>query len=276
MMQHNLGFRYSLKPATAEVNQIQKINKVRVLTYNVRGLPTAFDPWCDNLVHIGNILKHMRKIGEAPHVVAIQEGFHKKIHDLIRLSGYPYVEQGPTGGIKEVSSGLWILSEFPLEPISEMLYEDCATWDCFANKGIQHVAVSFPGAAVPVEIYNTHMNASTSVRHFDWWISSEKVMKIKQKQVERFHEHYHKTHRKISPSIVLGDFNLSLKDALFDFLKKPFVHMLSISGVDHHFMTQGEKLRLNPGQHKRLFTKKVHSDHDGIQFDYRLVARHML
>lgn len=276
MTQHNLGFRYSLKPTVAEVIQIQDISELKVLTYNVRGLPTAFDPWCDNLASIGRLLKRMRDQGRAPHVVAIQEGFHEKIHDLISLSGYPYVEQGPTGSSNEVSSGLWILSEFPLETKSEMLYKDCATWDCFANKGIQHVTVSVPGIDVPVEVYNTHMNARTNIKHLDWWVDEQRVTSVKQKQVEHFHAHYKKTHQKSSPSIVLGDFNLRFTDWLFDYLKKPFTHMLSVVGVDHHFLVQGDKLGLRPGRWQRIFKKKAYSDHDGIQLDYGLMPRRVL
>jgi hypothetical protein len=103
-----------------------------------------------------------------------------------RLSGYPYVARGPRkkqrdeadrprgrgrdykrvkyrrkgeGWGKWGSSGLWVLSNHPIDWVKSHAYRYCAGLDCLANKGVMLVSGGRGGPADPVEIADTHLNS---------------------------------------------------------------------------------------------------------------------
>ena len=128
----------------------------------------------------------LREKGLEPDVVLLQEGFRDEVDDLIELSGYPYVAKGPRkkqrdgsqltredrprykrvkyrrkgeGWGKWGSSGLWVLSNHPINWVKSHAYHYCAGLDCLANKGVMLVSLEVPGLPTPVEIADTHMNS---------------------------------------------------------------------------------------------------------------------
>jgi endonuclease/exonuclease/phosphatase family metal-dependent hydrolase len=275
LTKHNPGTRFS-QSLTAET-EIHD-DGLKVLSYNVHGVPNSDSFWCNNLIDIGKELGAMRKAGTAPHVVLIQEGFHKKIKDLIKLSGYPYVEQGPTGSARTMTSGLWVLSEYPIGTNQTTIYSKCGSWDCLSNKGVQYVTIKVPGggAVHKIEIYNTHMNAKVE---YDFWTDLGSVASAKRNQIEEMSSFFRKTHKKGQPAIVAGDFNF-LKDSS---LYKQFSTAISLNNVaesllgalapqlvDHHWFSSD----LFPKSFKTLFNQRGFSDHKGLQVEY-VLARHM-
>lgn len=274
---HNFGFSYSKQFNITAKPKIRRINTdIRVLTYNVHGLPHKENPFCDNLIRIGQKLKEMRRKGTAPDIIAIQEGFHEKIHDLIEISGYPYAEQGPSGDKNEVTSGLWVLSEFPIKTKGTMVYKKCATWDCLANKGIQFVSI-LVNDSIEIRLFNTHMNAFPS--HGDFFTAKSDVYSAKKSQIEEFQDYFNRLHDNKYPSILIGDFNIRAGNILFDFffrripmkIKDTFAREKDNS-VDHQFFVPnllGSK-SITPISLRRMFTSRHNSDHDGILVNYRV------
>jgi endonuclease/exonuclease/phosphatase family metal-dependent hydrolase len=153
--------------------------ELSVMTYNVEGLPWP-------LKAIGEQLAALRARGLQPDVVLLQEGFRGEVADLIELSGYPYVARGPRkkqrdgsqlsredrprykrvkyrrkgeGWGKWGSSGLWVLSDHPINWVKSHAYHYCAGLDCLANKGVMLVSLDVPGLPTPVEIADTHLNS---------------------------------------------------------------------------------------------------------------------
>jgi endonuclease/exonuclease/phosphatase family metal-dependent hydrolase len=158
-----------------------------VMTYNVEGLPWPVRTGRGSkLKEIGRQLASLREKGLEPDVVLLQEGFRDEVDDLIELSGYPYVAKGPRkkqrdgsqltqedrprykrvkyrrkgeGWGKWGSSGLWVLSNHPINWVKSHAYHYCAGLDCLANKGVMLVSLEVPGLPVPVEIADTHLNS---------------------------------------------------------------------------------------------------------------------
>jgi hypothetical protein len=58
------------------------------------------------------------------------------------------------------SSGLWVLSNHPIDWVKSHAYRYCAGLDCLANKGVMLVSDPCPGLPTPVEIADTHLNSN--------------------------------------------------------------------------------------------------------------------
>ena len=149
-------------------------NSLRVLSYNVKGLPPVATPGYgqERFSEIARIL-NMRLYGDtAPDVILLQEVFTRNAQQIISLSGYPYFAHGPTRNgqdstgcfQKTYSSGIYILSRYPILESGYINYNksDCATWDCYANKGLQYAVIKVPAQKHPVVVFNTHMQAGSA------------------------------------------------------------------------------------------------------------------
>jgi len=166
-----------------------KSTQIRVLTYNVQGLPWPIKTDHGELQRIGEIFAERRKAGTQPQIVVLQEAFKtSKIKELIRLSGYKYVFKGPEShenspfdpkpkvcGPRDqfcrteefsaaVNSGVYILSDFPITKTDKVPfgYKACAGSDCYSNKSVIYASISIPGYREPLHIFNTHMNSGKS------------------------------------------------------------------------------------------------------------------
>jgi endonuclease/exonuclease/phosphatase family metal-dependent hydrolase len=258
---------------------------IKVLTFNVHGLPNTKDVSCDNLIKIGLALRDLRKKNLAPDIVAIQEGFHIKTRKLIELSGYPYAMEGPTGDKGEVVSGLWILSEYPIVLNKTSIFNVCISWDCLVNKGIQLAAIKLSGD-IELQIFNTHMN---SFPDSDPITSRKATVGIKENQINQFFSWFASTINDKLPAIVLGDFNFKARDPLYrkfegliskhvpinnvfeEFLGKT---LKAVPGtVDHQFLikTKNTNVKLVPVRYERMFTDRTMSDHRGVLVEYRII-----
>jgi endonuclease/exonuclease/phosphatase family metal-dependent hydrolase len=168
------------------IGPIQPV-ELSVMTYNVEGLPWPIRSGRGSkLKEIGRQLAALREKGLEPDVVLLQEGFRDEVDDLIELSGYQYVAKGPRkkqrdgsqltredrprykrvkyrrkgeGWGKWGSSGLWVLSNHPINWVKSHAYHYCAGLDCLANKGVMLVSLEVPGLPTPVEIADTHLNS---------------------------------------------------------------------------------------------------------------------
>jgi endonuclease/exonuclease/phosphatase family metal-dependent hydrolase len=149
---------------------------LRVLTYNVKGLPDLITKTDSNrFADIGRILAERRKAGTAPDIVLIQEAFIPRTQELVKESGYPHFAKGPNAtDVNEkgkpqktvYGAGLYVLSEFPILATKKVAYDlnTCAEADCGSNKGAMMVALDVPGLTKPLKVFNTHAQA---VRKYD-------------------------------------------------------------------------------------------------------------
>ena len=172
-----------MAPATAATDS----HALSVMTYNIKGLPWPLALGRDEaLSRIGGRLAAMRQAGQQPHVVLLQEAFSSEAQTLAEQAGYRNIAFGPDSGLrtnaptdaadiaylqsarwdrgermgKSLSSGLMILSDYPITGIDRMAFPDfaCAGLDCMANKGVLIAHLHVPGTG-PINIVNAHLNA---------------------------------------------------------------------------------------------------------------------
>ena len=165
-------------------------NGLSVMTYNIKGLPWPVALGRDDpLARIADRLVEMRRQGRQAHIVLLQEAFSSQAVALARQAGYRHVTLGPDAEMpsapattatdsryvqqarwdrgegvgKVLSSGLMILSDYPVDHVDRMAFPDfaCAGFDCLANKGVLIVHVEVPGVG-RVSIVDTHLNARTA------------------------------------------------------------------------------------------------------------------
>lgn len=161
--------------------------KLSVLIYNVEGLPwPARQSRTPQLRQIALELAVMRRDRRGPDVVLLQEAFTREAALIGVKAGYGNRVKGPgprakadeDGPIpndfrqersfwkgerlpKQLSSGLYLLSEYPVTAVFKRPFESnaCAGYDCLANKGVMLARLSIPGVPTPIDVFNTHMNS---------------------------------------------------------------------------------------------------------------------
>lgn len=264
---------------------------IKVLSYNVQGLPL---PWFDTrqLAEIGRQLRFRRSQGTAPHIVAIQEGFHVDIINLINEAGYPYRKDGPGPTFGRAGSGLIILSEFPIVGSNQMIfnYANTAGVDWNSNKGVQHVQIRLPGLAEPLDLLNTHMQADYN----DAFTPLRETQAARRRQIIEAGDFMWRSARKDSALMFVGDFNTNTKlGDYFDIVARTFLtdpaetcSFNSIcrvnvdprrdmeESVDHHFYRNGARVSVTPLSYEKVYRDPINgrrlSDHDGLEVDYSI------
>ncbi len=144
-------------------NAFQRVNantvRIRVLSYNVKGLPVTINwGWdADRFADIGDILAARKAAGTQPDIVLLQEAFSPPTADVASHGRYPFVANGPMND-KLISSGIAILSNYPIDYQESIIYPDdvCGTWDCFASKGAMIARIQLPGVPFLLTMANTH------------------------------------------------------------------------------------------------------------------------
>lgn len=266
---------------------------LRVLSYNIQGLPLPKGIDHSRYADIGRILREQREKGTAPHIVALQEAFHGRTDELIRAAGYPHVRKGPGGRGTRFNSGLVILSEFPIVKHDTIVYSECTSWDCMARKGAQYARIELPGAPQPLEFYNTHMNSDVNT---DFWTPDEDAQWARLMQVQEVREFMWETKLSQAPSIFPGDFNF--KQDAYDYLSfVSFSNMQNagescsrrvkcdgdedpsqdwLKAIDHQFYMGGVSpaMTVAPLFYSRTFKEPVRgrvlSDHPGLEVHYEV------
>lgn len=233
--------------ATAEASSIRvtrqsptppaETGELSVLTYNVRGLPWPLALNRAKALHdIGRELAAMREAGQQPDVVLIQEGFRNEIAALVRESGYRYWARGPGRGErtafegdivrprdplkgeglgKVFGAGLHVLSDVPILEVRTAAFNNCAGFDCLANKGAMLVRLQPDWSPTPIDVVNTHMNARKASG-----APRTRSLPAHQGQTAELNA-FLATHRDADhPLIVGGDFNVRNSAARYDHLTR--------------------------------------------------------
>jgi hypothetical protein len=163
------------------------VERLSVLSYNVEGLPPPAR-WGrqEYLARIAGQLAAMRRAGEAPQVVLLQEAFSDPDPPIEAIAGYRYSAHGPTTADRSIpptgaaralardarltkgegigtwiGSGLRIMSDFPIVEVRRMAFPEwmCAGYDCLASKGVLIAWIAIPGSPRPVAFIDTHLNS---------------------------------------------------------------------------------------------------------------------
>jgi endonuclease/exonuclease/phosphatase family metal-dependent hydrolase len=295
--------------------------ELSVMTYNVEGLPWPIRfGRGSKLKAIGQQLAALREKGQQPDVVLLQEGFREEVRDLVEVSGYAHVARGPRkkqrdanpfkkddrprykrvkyrrkgeGWGKWGSSGLWVLSDHPINWVKSHAYRYCAGLDCLANKGVMLVSLDVPGLPTPVEIADTHLNSKGASG-----VPRDRNRMAHHLQVEELGRFMETDRTPGAPLIVGGDFNIMHAPDRYDYVMQryPFEVVsqvcfeepqscdakISADGdapwldtQDLIGFKQGDKVAIRPIQVEARFDGSatggpVLSDHDAYEVTFRL------
>ncbi|MCC2678353.1 MAG: hypothetical protein K0R29_929 [Pseudobdellovibrio sp.] len=279
---------YTAKVFSAEVNSAT----LRVLTYNIKGLPPLLAPgWGnDRFQVIAQKLSERLGKNNGPDVIVLQEVFTDAAAGVVPQSTYPFSAAGPSrdgtdsnGSFQKFySGGLFILSRYPVLEAGNVHFVNgvCATWDCHSNKGIQFIKISIPGVKEKITVFNTHMQSG----------SSHDQVRIE--QMDTLAKFVLANHKEDELLIFGGDFNTSperpsfavLKDTLKAYTAGEFCvantsscRLLNDStsddvigkAIDHIFFKGTAKYSIVPltteRNFKELFNDKTLSDHLGAE-----------
>jgi endonuclease/exonuclease/phosphatase family metal-dependent hydrolase len=226
------------QPAAAGAQPERGTATLRILTYNVEGLPwPAKGRRTPRLREIGRELAEMRAKGTAPDIVLLQESFSREAARIGARAGYRNYVKGPTahaprpptsdnadprlvdkrkrtkGEWKPIlSGGLYVLSDLPLVEVDREPFRsrECAGFDCLSNKGVMHVRVAVPGAPTELDLFNTHLNSRGHAG-----VSQARSLKAHSLQVDELHRYIEAKWDKAHPLIFGGDLNMRHAPARF-------------------------------------------------------------
>lgn len=200
-----------------------------VMTYNLEGLPwPARSGRPAKLKEIGARLRGMHADGTAPDIVLFQEMFSSAAKKAVAASGYGAIAPGPRRvsspedgperklsgkskplkgelGLRVLGSGLSIASRYPIIERDREAFgrRACAGFDCLANKGVMMARIYLPNVPVPVDIFNSHMNARDASK-----VSEKRNLEAHQRQVAMASAFIADTSDEDNPLIFGGDFNM--------------------------------------------------------------------
>ena len=95
-----------------------------------------------------------------PDIIFLQEVFTRKGRGAFRSEQTPYEVRGPRAFPKPVSSGIRILSKFPVLSSAQVSFCDCTAADCFSKKGAVIAVLELPGGE-HLNVVTTHLDAGT-------------------------------------------------------------------------------------------------------------------
>lgn len=191
----------------------------------------------------------LKDLSASNDVLVISEAFQSryKRHLLKEMENdYPYqYVQKRRGGLlqlKFMSSGIVVLSKFPLKFLGEVYYDECAIADCFASKAALLVELTLVGGS-RVQILATHMQAG----------SKEKMVRVRTSQVAQIKSLLDEFMEPGVPQIVAGDLNIDSRKEV------EFEKMISTLGL--HPLADSMKMMSTLAEKVGCFGK----DHSGAQ-----------
>ena len=287
--------------------------EISVLTYNIRGLPWPIAMGRGKALRdIGQELAAMRREGRQPDVVLIQEGFRDEVASLFEESGYKYWAEGPSrtertafagavlrardafrgeGVGKLMGAGLHVLSDAPIVDVRSAAYNNCAGFDCLANKGAMLVRLAPIGFPTTIDVVNTHMNARKASA-----APGSRTLPAHNGQVRELSAFLKANRDADAPLLLGGDFNIrnSPTRYYYDALERPYTVVSEfcsrpdsgcgdgaadatsepwLRSQDLQAFSPGA-VRVQPINSETLFTtadpKRRYSDHDGYLVRYQL------
>ncbi len=142
----------------AYADEISPLNLLRVMTYNIWGLPRPFLKDRGRFAHIKKMLPTLNA-----DVIGFQESFTDHAKPVYNIPEFPYRARGelrkrPHALIQ--GDGLGVISRFPISRVQRLRFDDCKGTDCLSRKGALLVTIEHPSSSVDVVV--THLNAAGS------------------------------------------------------------------------------------------------------------------
>lgn len=300
-----------------DADGVTKSATFSVLTYNLEGLPwPARSGRPPKLKEIGERISAMHEDGSAPDIILFQEMFSTAAKKAVAASGYAAIAPGPRRvsspedgperrlsgkskplkgelGLRVLGSGLSIASRYPIIDRDREAFgrRACAGIDCLANKGIMMARIYLPGVPVPIDVFNSHMNARRASR-----VPEERSLEAHGRQVQMASAFIADTSDADNALIFGGDFNMRHSEERWEGFSEyhplDLVHKFCIEEPDRcevamswdgdapwmdtqdlQFFADGRRVTVEPVRIEAMFdggdTPRL-SDHDGVKVTYRI------
>jgi len=191
---------YSSPPPLPAYKKTPK--SVSFMSFNIWGLPW---PLTTNPSRFRSIVDVLTFHSELADVIGFQEVFCNEAKEALKhlTFVYPYHSYHQMTPMKSdsslLSSGLLIVSKFPIVDVDFLTYKNCSGFDCFAQKGAQKVTLCLPNHLY-VDVFNTHLESG----------NNEKSKAIRLNQIDQLLSFMNNTRQVLPFSerlILLGDFN---------------------------------------------------------------------
>jgi len=128
----------------------------KIIQFNTWGVPLMVED-------CSRYSQAMERIeSRSPDVVILEEVFTRKGKKAFHRESYPYEARGPRAFPKLVSSGLRILSRFPITRVSQTVFRRCTESDCLARKGAILVVLDLPDGQ-KLNVVATHLDSGKMV-----------------------------------------------------------------------------------------------------------------
>ncbi len=242
--------------------------RLSLVTYNTWGLPAPVG------TDLGKRFQAMPGVLGGFDVVALQETFTGDAKALLSHTFYPYSHRQESSEFLRLNSGLTVLSKHRILETDFKPFEECADWDCAAQKGVLFIRVDVAGFG-PVDIYNTHYQAH--VPYPKQRLHDNRIMAGLVRDKDAGH-----------PTFLLGDFNMVEGGDEYQDL----MHRLSPvdlyrshrpadkggtsksgSRIDYVFNRPTDGYEVRVLDSAVMFEDTGLSDHNGVRVDVQITAR---
>ncbi len=146
----------------------------------------------------------LQSLVEENDVLVLSEAFQSRYKRVLLKElkeFYPHYKiQKRRGGLfqlKFMSSGIMIMSKFPMKVLGQTYFDECTISDCFASKGALLVEITL-STGKRVQILGTHMQAG----------AGEKMVSVRSSQVEQLRQLMDEFMEPGVPQILAGDLNI--------------------------------------------------------------------
>ncbi len=175
-------------PAVETLADGRKATRLRVLLWNVEGLPWPIRSGRDaKLKRIADWIAKRRAAGLGPDILLLHKAFTPEASRITKNGRFAAIVPGPAldqprnlaaakpsanfaagarwwkgeGIGKWLDGGLYIATDLPLNYADSEAFgaDSCAGFDCLSNKGGALVRINIPGAPAPLFVFNTHRNS---------------------------------------------------------------------------------------------------------------------
>ncbi len=263
---NNWGMNGAVTPPQLSLTQTE--TDFKIISYNLKGIPPLFksDVYTENneqrALVFANYLKSRLQQNTAADVVLLQEVFDPTfLWTLIKNSGYShyYTDYSDnytlsnvfSGGAKAVPSGLLILSKHPIikSGFHSFPYTLCALNDCYAKKGVLWAKIQKAGMPFPIDIFNTHLQASTTQES------------VREKQIKNMEDFVSDRVNNADAVFFGGDFNFRMNesyqtdDIFVDLFEQQDSFLSCLEASDCQSFFRGTRVRNEIGLLDHVFYK---------------------
>lgn len=178
-----------------------KATEIKLLSWNIFMIPKPFN-FTKQTERTPLIANHLKTLNAD--IVVLQECFSENVRNYFKENLkeiYPYmVELGKSKKFYQfLTSGLFILSKYPIKTLAEIFYKDCNTTDCFGSKGFILTEIKISDNSI-LQLGATHLQA--------WDTDESKATRLS--QINQMNDTLKTFKHDNVPQILAGDFNVDL------------------------------------------------------------------